>query len=350
VIRLGAMPTANRGMGGFGRVLLLAAAIATASQSSVAAQVGVQTVRGRVMERGQTRAVANAVIRLGESAQTTTDTTGRFEIRSVRPGRYDFVVEAFGYRAVQTVVTVDGTEDITATIELDPAPIGLEPLDVRLGRATLRGRIVGADGGRPVPYATVRLGEGTLVAARDYGAFSVGSLSKGRHTLTIESFGWLPAQIALDLAHDTTVEVTLQADPITVRMIETQVKRLSDRSRSLGYALRTLDRRDITGSKAPTTIQYLKGRGVPILECPLTPSRLCLSGRPPIVFIDEIQVCGLEVLDIYPMATLQRIEIIGRDRSTIRAYTIWYIERLTRRDVTLQPFTGWERPLPCASG
>lgn len=321
-----------------------------ATASPTPAQVGVHSVRGQITERGSNRGIAGATVRIGDDLIAGTDSAGAFEARGVRPGRYSFVVEALGYQTVRTVVNVDGTRDITATIVLDPAPINLDSLTIRLRRFDVRGRVADRESGRAIPYAELRLGERGVAAARDNGTFTMSDVGAGHHELVVEAFGWLPRRVDIEISRDTTLDVVLESDGIMTSMIAAQVERLSERSRGVGYALRSLERDDILTSRAPSTLAFLKGRGAPIRECTATPARLCLNDRPPIVFIDDIQVCGLEVLDIYPLPTIQRFELIGRERSTIRAYTTWYIERMTRGEIALHPFTGWERPLPCASG
>jgi Carboxypeptidase regulatory-like domain len=311
----------------------------------LAAQVGTHSVRGRVIDQSQNTAVAQATVTLGTDQRAMTDSNGEFEFRAVRPGSYPLVVEALGYRTVQTVVTLDGTHDVSGTIRLEPEPVPLDSLSVRLSRHTIRGRVVEGTTGRRVPFITIRQDDTNATTTNDAGGFLLRRVTRGVHTLATEGFGWLPVSVRIDVASDTTLVVEVEPDPITVQRIEDAVADITERSRSVGVALRVLGRDDIMDSKAPTPIEYLKGRGVPIRNCAGMSGRLCI-GSGAAVWIDEIPTC-LDVLAAYPNESFERIEVIGSRRSTIRAYTRWFVERMTRQKTLLQPITPFDKPFRC---
>jgi hypothetical protein len=113
------------------------------------AQSGRFALRGRVVEAGLDRGIAQATVQLGDSARAITDARGEFEIRRIRPGRYSLTVEALGFHTVRTAILITG--DATGTIELEPDPIPLDTLAVRPARFDLRGRLVAREERYGVP-------------------------------------------------------------------------------------------------------------------------------------------------------------------------------------------------------
>jgi hypothetical protein len=320
------------------------AVFALSAAAPLAAQSGRFTLRGRVVEAGQDRGIAQATVQLGDSARVITDERGEFEIRRVRPGRYSLAVEALGYRTVRTTVVVTG--DATGTIEMEPDPIPLDPLAVRPARFDLRGRLRARDGGYGVPYATVRLEAGGETSSNDAGHFKLGGLPRGRHIVVIEGYGWMPVRAAIELDSDTSVVFDLDVDPIMDRVIEQQIERLDERARGAGTRLRVVDRQEVLRSRAATAAEIL---GLHVIPCIPSGRMGCVfsTGRTPsepYVWIDDqLTFCGLEVLNTYPVAAIQRIELVGG----IRAYTVWHIERLAARRVGVPPFIPYERRFPC---
>jgi len=319
------------------------------------AQTGTYEVRGRVTERGQDRPIAQAVVQLGELPRVLTDERGEFEIRGVAPGRYPLTVEALGYGTARTTILVTG--DVDGRVELDPAPIALDTVGVTPARFDLRGLIREGATGLAAPYVTVRVAGSGETTTTDAGGFRMAGLPRGRHLVTIEGFGWLPQSREIELDSDTTVRFDLEADPITDRMIATQVERMSERVRSAGFAIREIDRSAIVTSRAATPVDValasISGRVVP---CPQSRRPACLGGTggstsEPVVYIDDRVVqCGLDYLARYPVAAIQRIELIRVRMGTvgaIRAYTTWYLERLVTRRVTLPVLDPYVRSFSC---
>jgi hypothetical protein len=318
------------------------------------AQTGTYVVRGRVTERGQDRAIAQAVVQLGEQARVLTNERGEFEIRGVTPGRHPLTVEALGYRTARTTILV--SEDLSGRIELDPAPIPLDTVGVTPARFDLRGQVRDVAGGAGVPWVTVRVTGAGETSTNDAGGFRLAGLPRGRHVVTIEGFGWLPQSREIELDGDTTIRFDLDADPITQRIIAAQIERLSERTRSSGYAVRAIDRAAIAASRAATPVDVLladiAGRIVP---CPQSRRPACLGGTrgasEPVVYIDDRVVqCGLEHLANYPVASIQRVELFGirmGSVGTIRAYTTWYIERLASGRVTLPLMEPYPQRFAC---
>jgi hypothetical protein len=215
-----------------------------------------------------------------------------------------------------------------------------------------------------VPFVTIRAGA-AVTSSSDAGTFRLRDLARGVQPVTIEGFGWLPLRATIDLDADTMVTFEVERDPITDRIIAAQIEKLSTRSRSTGYSRRQISRDVILDSRAATPIEILSSRGaVRIRDCidpsarerqlnlPMSSISVCITSRAslqpvrPIVFIDDRQVCGLELLNLYGNALLEHIEVM-RDGLEIRAYTSRFIEGMAADRVTLQPMTGIDAPRRC---
>jgi hypothetical protein len=306
------------------------------------AQAGTFTLRGRVVERGAARPIAQAVLVVDDDRRVATNANGEFEIRGLRPGRYTLVVEALSYRTVRTSLVVEG--DGNAEIQMDPVPLPLPPVSAATNQVTLSGAVTDKTNGDIAPYVTVRLSNGDQASTNAGGWFRFRRIPAGLHRVRFEGFGWQPTELEVDVARDTTVRVALERDAIAERIIATHVEKLAERVRSLGYPLRTLDRKEFLFSRAPTPVDVIQGRGGVLVEtCRPSRVRACIGGAPPIVYIDDRRTpCGLDVLAAYPNASIQRIEVIARG-TIIRAYTIWFIERMNAGRAALQPIVTWDR-------
>lgn len=320
--------------------------MAGVSASPTLAQLGARSLTGRVSERGSGQPIAQARITLGENMSATTDERGAFTIRGVPPGSHALVVEALGYRTVHTTVTIDGTMDITGTIEMQPDPIPLDSIAARSRLGTIRGRVVERETGERVPWVIIRIGPSDATTATDAGTFRMSGIPQGRHVVRVEGFGFLPGSFEVEVGDNDFVELEIERDPITQVDIDTAVAKLESRARSVGVPMTTTDRVTILKSRAPTTIDFLKARGLRIEQCRQMADQLCIRGRPATVYIDESPVC-LEFFQTYPKEAFERFEFIGANGSTIRAYTRWFVERMTRGNIRLQPLTPYGSAFRC---
>jgi hypothetical protein len=158
----------------------------------------------------------------------------------------------------------------------------------------------------------------------------------------------MPVRAVIDLESDTSLVFELDVDPIMERVIEQQIARLDERARGAGARLRVIDRDEVLRSRAATVTEILGLHVVPCapsgrMGCVLATGR---SPREPYVWIDDqLTFCGLEVLNAYPVAAIQRIELVGV--GAIRAYTVWHIERMVAGRVGVPPFIPYERRFAC---
>lgn len=319
---------------------LVALCVLFAPTSVRAVQSGGFSVSGRVVDAASEAAIPGAVVAIESIGSRITDNEGSFLFRNVAPGRYGIVIEASGYRTVRTAVVI--TDDVTATLRLDPDPIPLDPIEAA-GVVDLRGRVVETPSGLPVPYATVRVVGWGETSTNDVGAFRLPRLAPGEHLVEIERFGWVPSERRISVYRDTSVTAELQIDSVAWGLLRVQVEKLQDRIRSIGYPARTIETDEIRRSRIGDALELLKGRGgVTLVRCPGGVQPWCVrrGARPPVepeVFIDDRRVhCGLEVLSRFPVAAIARVEII-RSGDAVRVYSTWFMERMSAGRVGLQP-------------
>jgi hypothetical protein len=307
-------------------------AIALLPLSTAWAQTGQYTVQGRVVDATTGEGVPGATVEIESAGRQQTAEDGSFSFAIVPPGRHGLTVEATGYAPIRTAVLV--TDHVQALLRLEPRPIVLDSIAARSALHDVRGRVLEVSSDRSVPFATVRIPGIGETSTNDAGAFRLARLPPGDYVLEAERFGWMPLRTSVSVFADTTVVVRLELDSIAVKMMQQQVERLETRVKGVGYSLRVVDRDAIRGSRVGTPLDLLTGRAaVRLANCPHAPHARCIQRNPlppaePEVFIDDRRIhCGLEVLEKYPVAAIDRIEVI-RDGAGIRAYTTWYIERM----------------------
>lgn len=330
------------------QALALGIVFALVPVSSGVAQTGQYSVQGRVVDATTGAGVPQAVVEIESAGRQQTGDDGSFIFSNVLPGRHGITVEAVGYAPIRTAVIV--TEDVQALLRLQPRPIVLDSIAAAAELRDLRGRVVEASSDRAVPFATVRIPGIGETSTNDAGGFRLARLPPGDFPLEVERFGWMPLRTIVSVYADTSVLIRLAVDSVALGLMQQQVERLQTRVRGVGYSLRVLDWRVIRDSRVGTPLDLLTGRGgVRLASCPHAPHARCIDRGPlppaePEVFIDDRRIhCGLEVLEKYPVAAIDRIEIL-RDGAGIRAYTTWYIERMTGGNVVLRPVLppGWE--------
>ena len=115
-------------------VLLMTLGLLQAGEESTA-------LRGQVSERGSPIAGAIVTISNGEFVRSaTTDANGRFALKPVPPGRYDFRTTAHGYAVFERAVTVRSEDsrrnwiEVKSLIPIDQQTVSVSELAPRLAR------------------------------------------------------------------------------------------------------------------------------------------------------------------------------------------------------------------------
>ena len=143
--------------------------------------------------------------------------SGEFAFRGLEAGRYDLVVLAPGY--ARAAVTVDLPQADVAVVRLDPG-------------ASLYGRVVAADDGRPLPLARIEAGgiaglatslatvlPGTRSTVSDAdGAFELSGVAAGRHSLSVAALGYDGKVVSgIEVAAgERSGPITVELNPVAV--------------------------------------------------------------------------------------------------------------------------------------
>jgi hypothetical protein len=130
------------------------------------------------------------------------------------------------------------------------------------------------------------------------------------------------------------LRIALEPDAVTLRAIEVMVDRFELRRRAAPYAIRAYALDVLAESRAHTIADFVQ-ENVTLTSCPRS-RELCSYGRGrftrPSVILNEAPLAGgLDALLGWPKDDFYLVEI-GRSggRVVVRAYTKWYIERITR--------------------
>ena len=138
--------------------------------------------------------IAGATVRLADKTATTT-ASGTYEIAGVTSGVYDVTIEKAGY--------------VTATLSRDTGvnswiSVGLTEAQAA-GTAVLQGVVYrGTDGLDRVPYATIRLSNGTTASADEHGYYVVTALPPGPIHITAEATGYAASSVDRTLVNGET--------------------------------------------------------------------------------------------------------------------------------------------------
>jgi hypothetical protein len=209
-------------------------------------------------------------------------------------------------------------------------------------RVTLRGQVVDAQSGQPIPAAVVELmprHETVLTDAQ--GRFTVKS-QRGDHGVVADAMGYSGFIGAVSMPSDTNeVKLTLQRDPVMLAGITATVDRLRSRRRAAPYAVRTLDAVQIATSGAPDAYTLVQERlGVYFTPCLRSAGSTCIYARgrqqPASVVVDEMWVPDAFVLRTYAPADIALVESY-RNGAQIRLYTRWWMDRAARYHIQPLP-------------
>lgn len=180
-----------------------------------------------VMARWQTWQVDNGGIsRFSDSLGVSSAHDGRYSFCGI-PAGAGISVEATQAADSSGVIDIVMPDERIVTRDLYVAPRSYRDVPVRDaagdvallpslgGSAQLTGAIV-AEGGQPVPGATIRIAAANRsVTAASNGTFGVDSLPAGSHMLDVRAIGFLPLRAAIDMPVEGTVRRTLQLTRLT---------------------------------------------------------------------------------------------------------------------------------------
>lgn len=217
----------------------------------------------------------------------------------------------------------------------NPAAAGAQQSEVEVD---LRGEVVDAFSGAPVPGAVIVLGNRNRGAFTDRnGRFSVRGVEPGSYSVTIVQLGYdtLRTDLAVEERPDP-VTFRLEPDPIELERVVAMVDQFAANRNRLGTSVRVFDRGRLATSTAFNALEFVQTRSALFLtRCPnmlaMGPCAF-VRGRPvevQVILDGARLVGGLDVLAAVRPEELYTLEIIGGGRA-IRAYTTWYAESIAK--------------------
>jgi hypothetical protein len=230
--------------------------VATARSAPATAQEGF-VVEGRVLDPEANRGVENAVVTLEGHRPLLTGADGGFGFATVDEGEYVLRVEAFGYRPFSRSLRV--REDVTITVRLEVAPFVLDSLVVAPRQVEVSGHVRDPAKDLSLAGVDVSTSSGEAVRTNGRGRFDVVGWEGVGLLLQIRAFGYLPLDTVIAPAPDETLLFLMEPDPLVVRMIEAEIRRIEERGRGhLAVTMRPLDRGDLLMRRGLTLIELLR--------------------------------------------------------------------------------------------
>jgi hypothetical protein len=311
-------------------VLLIAVCAAPSLAQSVA------RLSGRVVERGTDRGLAGATIEIG-SRRVSSDLDGRFVAGDVPPGSQTMKVSAYGYSSRE--VSLRLVADTSIVVELDPAPLPLDPLLVEGRTITIRGEVYERGDDRGLLDVEVRVEPDHETYTNVAGRFKLEDIPAGPPLrFSVRAFGYLPIESVLSAFEDSTLIVHLEVDPVVQRMIQEQVDRVEARAHPfLTAVMPPMDREYLLRNRNGTAFDLIRhryGHFVRRIRCILIDDRQRYNGPAELAhFLPE---------------ELERIEVLERGRM-LRIYTRDYIrDRLGERGKLPMPvYVEYAEPPYC---
>jgi hypothetical protein len=323
----------------------VAAALLLVTLAGVARGQTIQ-VSGTVVDERQAP-ISGATVRLTGDRSATTGANGRFEFSDAIAGRYLITATAIGHQ-LQTI-DISIQRDTSLTIMLPRRSVTLDTVVVRPRSVRIKGTAVDSASGDFLLQAQATLYPGGRFVGAVSGVFVFDSVPPGPTTLVIEAYEHLPAQVELDLVHDTVFRVRMGVDSVALRMTAMQVRRLEQRSHGIAMPTTSLNRDALQREGASNLYELLMRR----IYADQYAMRQTFVNPPDSAcyFVDESKV-ALQTLEGMQPELVERIEIyrsagapapsLGRRSAgtrnfgtvkMVRIYTKRYVSTLPRQDV-----------------
>ena len=206
----------------------------------------------------------------------------------------------------------------------------------------IRGRIIAADTKAPLPGAYIQAAFPRWSAFTDKdGNFVLKDVPRDALRFTAGQIGYADISFEISPADTAGLEIEMTPNPVALLALNISVNRMTRRRRMVPTTVRLLDRAAIMSAPG-NALDIVRARGgMYITPCPSgTSTRNCTFRRGrvvnPAVYIDERRAFGgLDELEQYSPNELYAIETYGG--SMVRAYTIGFMDRITRNGRPLDP-------------
>ena len=289
------------------------------------------TVQGRVVEAGTRTGISRAEIRIGD-ARVLSETDGGFRMTRVARGRALVRVAAFGYRAREFSIDVNG--DTALLVELEPQAVPVDSLVIQTGDITVRGRVFALANDKPIGDAAITI-RNRSTSSNLAGSFKVTRVPRNSPvTVEVGAVAFLPVTLTITADRDTTIRVGLAPDPVGQAMLDEAVRRIEVRSRAVPFTRDQWSRDQLT--QFPRTIEDL------LLQ------RYGRRINPSCIFVNDndMSMAGSPLLQTYYTDELERVEVFNRG-TMVRLYTRRFVAK-QGESVRLRPILlvmGMSRPM-----
>lgn len=208
-------------------------------------------------------------------------------------------------------------------------------------RAVVRGRVIDAQSGKPVPGATVHLGSDHSAVADAQGRFEIGRVSPGTQTVWARGMGYGVAASEIVVPQDSVrVELAIDPDPVRLEALVATVNRFEVRTRGYARAMRVFRESEMRTAAAGDMREFVLWRtGMRRAACGSGRYCVMIRGRAqePAVFIDEVRLAaGMDLLTTVRPWEVARVEVYAGG-AQIRVYTRRFMDWAARTNY---------RPLP----
>jgi hypothetical protein len=210
-------------------------------------------------------------------------------------------------------------------------------------RTQLQGRVLDATNGRPLVLATVEIPALKRVTTTDTeGRFRLDRIPAGEHGMLVRLVGYREHSRPVTTASEGPIEVRLAEDPVLLTGLTVTANRFEVRMKSVPYAVRVLDKREVAGSGANDAEEFVVRRaGLISTRCRSIRQVACYlirgSSVEPRVYIDDAHAAlGIPMLANIPREEINRVEVL-RNGSIIRVYTDRFMEWAARHNYRPMP-------------
>jgi hypothetical protein len=233
-------------------------------------------------------------------------------------------------------------------------------------RTAIRGIVVDALRGDPLPNAMVRLEGGRKGVLTDsLGRFTISGVRIGPDVMAVKQYGYEEVRAQIDFGENTPLlrfeldpgPIALEGFDIVADRLAVMKQRLQNRRNAAAVSVRMFDQDRLNRSAARDMLDFLAmSGGIRPADCASRgPTSFVSSGRgtlgwasgscierrggvmAPRIYIDEaIAIGGMDQLAMYGPHEFYTVEIYSQG-AEIRAYTHNFMERMARRPMALIP-------------
>ncbi|MSR36164.1 MAG: carboxypeptidase-like regulatory domain-containing protein [Gemmatimonadetes bacterium] len=234
------------------------------------------------------------------------------------------------------------------------------------GRTTVRGVVVDALNGDPLPNTMIRLVDDRRgVLADSLGRFVIPNVRIGTQLVAVKQYGYEELDFEVDFEADNpSLRIELEPGPVALQGFDVVADRLAvmkqrmqSRRNAAPVSVRVIDQERLNRSAARDMVDFLNLQGVQLASCatrrgpqaatsfqPASSSggssmSSCVLRRgqavEPTVYIDEARtIWGLDELAMYKPYEMYLVEVYSNG-GQVRAYTHNFMERMARRLIAL---------------